>query len=63
MIQVYGSKLELLPLPAGKLKRLVGKRIPVGMARFITNTCRWGSFLVSSLSLKSQHGQATLAGN
>lgn len=52
-IQVYGSKLELLPIPAGKLKRLAGEVIPLGVARFITNTCGWGSFLVSSLSARS----------
>src|SRR5206468_1877847 len=41
-IQVYGSKLELLPMPAGKFKQLFSEIIPLGAARFITNTCGWG---------------------
>jgi SAM-dependent methyltransferase len=49
-ICVYGSKAELVPLPAGGLKRAVVRMLPAGLARFLTNTCRGGSFLVSALS-------------
>jgi ubiquinone/menaquinone biosynthesis C-methylase UbiE len=48
-VRIYGKKTELVPIPAGKLKdRLVGS-IPNGCSRFLTNTCGWGSFLVSTL--------------
>ncbi len=52
-VLVYGSKLELLPLPGGSLKRVVSDMLPCRLARFFTNTCRWGSFLVSTLSARS----------
>lgn len=51
-ILVYGSKLELLPMPSGMLKRLAVAIIPSIVARFFTNTCGWGSFLVSSLTVR-----------
>ena len=48
-IRIYGKKTELVPLPAGKVKdRLVGL-VPNSFSRFLTNKCRWGSFLVSTL--------------
>jgi len=48
-MRIYGKKTELVPMPSGKLKdRLVGA-IPNSFSRFLTNTCGWGSFLVSRL--------------
>ncbi|HYJ85235.1 MAG TPA: class I SAM-dependent methyltransferase [Pyrinomonadaceae bacterium] len=46
---VYGTKAELIPLPAGKVKNLVTRLIPDGASRLLTNRCRLGTFLVSSL--------------
>jgi ubiquinone/menaquinone biosynthesis C-methylase UbiE len=48
-IRVYGKKTELVPLPAGKLKDRLVESIPNTFSRFLTNKCRWGSFLVSTL--------------
>jgi ubiquinone/menaquinone biosynthesis C-methylase UbiE len=48
-IRIYGKKTELVPIPAGKLKDLVVGAIPNSFSRFLTNKCRWGSFLVSRL--------------
>ena len=48
-IRIYGKKTELVPLPAGKLKDLLVELMPNSFSRFLTNKCRWGSFLVSRL--------------
>jgi len=48
-IRVYGSKSELVPLPGGKIKNSVMALIPNGLSRFLTNQCKMGSFLVSTL--------------
>lgn len=45
--RVYGSKAEIVPLPGGKLKRLVMSAFPDACARFLTNNLGWGNFLVS----------------
>lgn len=47
--RVYGKKTELVPLPAGKLKDLLVGMVPNSCSRFLTNKCRWGSFLVTRL--------------
>ncbi len=47
--RIYGKKTELVPIPAGKLKDQLVGAIPNGFSRFLTNTCGWGSFLVSRL--------------
>ena len=49
-IRVYGKKTELVPMPAGKMKDRLVSSIPNSVSRFLTNTCGWGSFLVSRLS-------------
>ena len=49
-VRVFGSKAELLPLPGGRVKEVLSKMLPAPVGRFFTNTCGWGSFLVSSLS-------------
>ncbi len=48
-IRIYGKKTELVPLPAGKLKDRLVSLMPNSFSRFLTNKCRWGSFLVSTL--------------
>ncbi len=48
-ILVYGSKAEIIPLPGGKVKDVVLSCIPNLVSRFLTNQCRFGSFLVSIL--------------
>jgi SAM-dependent methyltransferase len=53
-IRIYGKKSELVPLPAGKLKDLILATVPNSFSRFLTNKCRWGSFLVSRLVKNGQ---------
>ena len=48
-LRVYGKKTELVPLPAGRVKDQVVEWIPDAVSRFLTNTCGWGSFLVTRL--------------
>ena len=47
--RVMGQKSELFPLPAGRFKELLMRVTPNAFARFITNTCRQGSFLITTL--------------
>jgi 2-polyprenyl-3-methyl-5-hydroxy-6-metoxy-1,4-benzoquinol methylase len=48
-ISIYGKKTELVPLPAGRLKDALVGLLPNPFSRFLTNSCGWGSFLVSKL--------------
>lgn len=48
-IRICGSKSELLPLPSGRLKTTLQTIIPNGFGRLLTNQCRMGMFLVSTL--------------
>ncbi len=48
-IMVFGGKSEIVPLPGGKVKKIVMALIPTRVSRFLTNRCRMGSFLVSIL--------------
>lgn len=48
-VSVCGSKPEIVPLPRGRVKDSVLKIIPDSMSRFMTNSCRMGTFLVSEL--------------
>ena len=48
-IAVYGSKSEVIPLPAGRLKLRCMSLMPNSLSRFLTNRCKWGGFLVSIL--------------
>ena len=48
-VRIYGSKSELLPLPSGKIKNTVQSMIPDSIGRLLTNRCRMGMFLVSTL--------------
>jgi SAM-dependent methyltransferase len=51
-VRIYGSKSELLPLPSGKIKNAVQSLIPDSVGRLLTNRCRMGMFLVSTLKKK-----------
>lgn len=48
-VKIYGSKSELLPLPNGRVKSTLKSLIPNSVGRFLTNRCRMGMFLVSTL--------------
>jgi hypothetical protein len=50
---IKGQKSEVVPLPAGRLKDLVMTCVPDVLARFITNACRQGSFLITAISKPS----------
>jgi ubiquinone/menaquinone biosynthesis C-methylase UbiE len=48
-VRVYGDKVELFPLPAGRAKDAAMAAVPDRFARLFTNRFAWGSFLVSVL--------------
>ncbi|MCB2263671.1 MAG: class I SAM-dependent methyltransferase [Candidatus Thiosymbion ectosymbiont of Robbea hypermnestra] len=47
--RIMGQKSDLYPIPAGTVKNRLLKATPDSLGRFFTNTCRMGSFLVSTL--------------
>lgn len=51
-VRVYGSKAELLPLPAGKVKDALKAALPDSFCRVLTNNCKMGMFLVTTLKRK-----------
>ena len=51
-IQIFGSKPELFPLPAGKFKNRMMALAPDRLTRLMLNQLRCGSFLVSTLKKK-----------
>jgi SAM-dependent methyltransferase len=46
-IEICGDKVELIPLPAGRLKQRVHSVIPNRVSRFVLSTLRQGTFLVA----------------
>jgi ubiquinone/menaquinone biosynthesis C-methylase UbiE len=48
-VLVFGSKPEILPIPAGRLKNRLLDLIPNSVSRLLTNQLRFGQFLVSDL--------------
>lgn len=44
--EIYGAKVELLPLPAGRFKTALLSKVPAGLGRLILHHFRQGSFLV-----------------
>lgn len=48
-VKIYGSKSELIPLPSGRVKSALKSLIPNSAGRLLTNQCRMGMFLVSTL--------------
>ncbi len=51
--RIYGQRSEVLPLNVPRLSWLILPLIPTAVSRFITNTCRLGSFLVTFLSRRT----------
>ena len=49
-VRVLGSKMDLLPLPAGRLKQAVSRAFPDPLGRLLANRCRMGSFLVATVT-------------
>jgi ubiquinone/menaquinone biosynthesis C-methylase UbiE len=48
-LKIYGSKLEMIPLPSGRAKKTVQSLMPDALGRFLTNRCMFGMFLVTKL--------------
>ncbi|MFH1645757.1 MAG: methyltransferase domain-containing protein, partial [Candidatus Omnitrophota bacterium] len=48
-VNIFGSKADVVTLPAGKLKNIVMRMVPDSFSRFLTNNLKLGSFLVSEL--------------
>ena len=48
-IKIFGMKAEMFPIPSGKFKNQVMNAVPSFLTRFLTNTCKQGTFLVSKL--------------
>lgn len=51
-LKVMGSKAEMFPIPAGKFKNKIMNFVPSAFTRFLTNNCKQGTFLVSTLKKK-----------
>lgn len=49
MEAIKGQKSEIFPLPASKFKDVLMKLMPNAVSRFITNTLRQGSFLITTI--------------
>lgn len=47
--RVMGQKSEVVLWPAGRIKNRFMKVVPDALSRFVTNTCRQGSFLVTTI--------------
>jgi ubiquinone/menaquinone biosynthesis C-methylase UbiE len=52
-IRIMGGKPEVFPIPGGAVKSAVMAVVPDFLTRFMTNSCRMGSFLVSRLGKES----------
>lgn len=48
-LQIRGQKSEVFPLPPSRFKDGVMKLTPNSLCRFITNTCKQGSFLITTI--------------
>lgn len=48
-IEVFGQKSDLFPIPAGRLKQTILKRMPNTIGRFFTHQLGWGNFLVAHM--------------
>jgi ubiquinone/menaquinone biosynthesis C-methylase UbiE len=53
--RVFGMKVELLPLPRGRLKSALEQVLPDRMGRLFTNQAKLGTFLVTSLAKRDFH--------
>jgi len=52
-IKVYGQHADLIPLPAGRVKKFIAKMIPTFIMKFINTNLRQGYFLVSEIEKKN----------
>ncbi|MEI6536728.1 MAG: hypothetical protein WCN98_15385, partial [Verrucomicrobiaceae bacterium] len=48
-LQIRGQKSEIFPLPPSRFKDSLMKATPNALSRFITNTCKQGSFLITTI--------------
>ncbi len=48
-LQIRGQKSEIFPLPPSRIKEGLMKLTPNSLSRFFTNTCRQGSFLITTI--------------
>jgi hypothetical protein len=48
-IQIRGQKSELFPLPASRFKDRLMDATPSALSRFVLNTLKQGSFLISTV--------------
>jgi SAM-dependent methyltransferase len=48
-IRIYGLKVEVLPVPHGRLKVLAERLLPDSVGRLLTNRLRLGTFLVAEM--------------
>jgi SAM-dependent methyltransferase len=48
-LRVKGQKCEVFPLPASRFKDALMNATPSALSRFVLNTCRQGSFLITTL--------------
>ncbi len=47
-IRVMGQKTDVIPLPSGKAKQWLKRRMPDRLTSTLTNRCRMGGFLIST---------------
>lgn len=47
--RIMGQKSEVILLPPGRVKAFVSRLVPNSCTRFITNACRQGSFLITTI--------------
>jgi ubiquinone/menaquinone biosynthesis C-methylase UbiE len=47
--RIMGQKSEVILLPAGVLKAFVTRVVPDGLTRLLTNGCRQGGFLITTI--------------
>jgi 2-polyprenyl-3-methyl-5-hydroxy-6-metoxy-1,4-benzoquinol methylase len=51
--RIYGQRSEIIPIDVAYLRYLTLPLIPRSVSRFLTNTCRLGSFLVTFMSRRT----------
>lgn len=54
-LRVYGTKTDLFPLPAGRLKKILLAMTPNGVSRFLTGPLSMGSFLVAKMAKRREN--------
>ena len=54
IIQIYGSKAQIIPLPFGRMKKIIMSILPNSISHLLTNRLRMGTFLVSELNKEEE---------